>query len=473
MKQIDWIQEAQQRKDDLLKDLTGLLNIPSVKDPQSQSAEHPMGIEIGKALDYVLSTGKENQFKTENIDGYAGYIEHGDSEDYIGVLAHLDVVPAPPSGWNTPPFEATIVEDKLFARGAIDDKGPGIAAFYALKILKQLGVPMKRRVRLIFGTDEESGMSCIKHYFTKEKQPVFGFSPDASFPIIHAEKGHINMQIVNSAESHEEANAKAAVRITQFHSGERSNMVPGQAIVHLQGENLSSISTSFKTYCETQRLKGTSTDDQEELILTLYGKTVHGMEPQNGVNAALELIHFLATLPLSGTDQSFVDYCNTYLYKNPFGKALGIDHNEPTLGSLTMNAGIFHYTQHRLEISLNLRCPLHTDYKKTIEILTRTAESYGLKTDDVRELNIHHVSPDHPMIKTMQQAYHDITGDTPTLLTTGGGTYARLMDNGVAFGASFPGKEMTAHQINEYIKIDDLILATAIYAKTLYELCQV
>ncbi|GGE27686.1 dipeptidase PepV [Pullulanibacillus camelliae] len=471
MKQIDWIKEAQQRKEDLLRDLMGLLDIPSIKDTESQSPEHPMGNEVGKALNYVLNKGKDYHFETKNVDGYAGYIEYGSSEDYIGVLAHVDVVPATPSEWDTPPFEATLVGNKLFARGAIDDKGPGMAAFYALKILKELDVPLKRRIRLIFGTDEESGMSCIRHYFTKEKQPIFGFSPDADFPIIHAEKGQIHVKLVTPTES-PNVDDKVSIRIAQFHSGERSNMVPGQAVVQLQGEGLSSIAASFQAYCEEQHLKGEVNAHQEALTLTLYGKTVHGMAPQNGINAALELIHFLATLPFRGTDKSFVDYCNTHLYRDPFGEALSVAYSEPTLGPLTINAGIFHYESHHLEILLNLRCPLDTDYKKTIESIANTAESYSLKVDEVRESKAHHVSPGHPMIKTMQQAYQDITGNEPTLLTTGGGTYARLMDNGVAFGATFPGKEMTAHQANEYIEIEDLILATAIYAKTLYELSQ-
>jgi succinyl-diaminopimelate desuccinylase len=71
------------------------------------------------------------------------------------------------------------------------------------------------------------------------------------------------------------------------------------------------------------------------------------------------------------------------------------------------------------------------------------------------------------MIKTLQSAY---TGDEPTLLTSGGGTYAALMKNAMAYGALFPGKVDSSHQVDEFIEIDDLIKATAIYAKALYEL---
>ncbi|GGH84305.1 succinyl-diaminopimelate desuccinylase [Pullulanibacillus pueri] len=471
MSNIDWMKEAEQRKDDLLKDLIGLLNIPSVKSLETQTPESPMGVNIDKALNYALELGNKNDFTTKNIEGYAGYIEYGDSDDYIGVLAHVDVVPATASEWDTPPFDATIVGDKLIARGAIDDKGPGMAAFYALKILKELGVPIKRRIRLIFGTDEESGMRCIRHYLKVEQQPIFGFSPDADFPIIHAEKGQIHVKITRPAKKSDIKDDKN-INIHHFHSGERSNMVPGQAVVQLQGQDLQAIPSAFQEYCQSYHLKGETKLISEGLELTLYGKTVHGMEPQNGVNAALELLYFLNTLPLASEDQAFANYCSTHLYRDPFGKALGISYSEPTLGPLTVNAGIFRYDHNGLDISLNIRCPLNTNYMRTVEILMESAEAFGLKVEEVRHSQPHHVSPEHPMIKTMQKAYQDITGQEPTLLTTGGGTYARLMENGVAFGASFPGKAMTAHQANEFIDIDDLIQATAIYAKALYDLSQ-
>ncbi|MGV3489281.1 MAG: M20/M25/M40 family metallo-hydrolase, partial [Tuberibacillus sp.] len=149
--EINWLQEVEKRKNDFLDDLNGLLRIPSVKDLSTSTPAYPMGKTVGEALDYVLKLGQNAGFAVKNLDGYAGYVEAGDSEDYIGVLAHVDVVPAP-GEWTTPPFEPDIRDGKLYARGAIDDKGPGMAAFYALKILKELDVPLKRRIRLIYGT---------------------------------------------------------------------------------------------------------------------------------------------------------------------------------------------------------------------------------------------------------------------------------------------------------------------------------
>ncbi|WP_077616483.1 dipeptidase PepV [Caenibacillus caldisaponilyticus] len=469
---IHWLAEAEARKTAFLKDLTGLLRIKSVKDLDTADALRPMGNGVGEALEYMLNLGEEAGFRTKNLDGYAGYIEAGEGPDYVGVLAHIDVVPANPDEWETPPFEPAIRDGKLYARGAIDDKGPAMAAFYALKILKELKVPLKRRIRLIIGTDEESGMRCVRHYLKVEPEPVYAFSPDADFPIIHAEKGQINIVLAIEAPTGglETGNRNVAA-IESFVSGDRGNMVPGKAVVKLRTQRVEHIAAAFYEYIKTNRLDGEMESTDDGAILTVYGKTVHGMEPQNGVNAALELARFLQSVPLQGADKAFIDFCNDKLYLDPYGQKLGIAHQEPVLGKLTVNAGIFRYHRNQSgHIRLNIRCPLNTPYMRTIEVIKEAAEAYGFRIDEVHQTEPHFVDPEHPMIQVMQNAYREITGAEPTLLTTGGATYARLLKTGVAFGACFPGKEMTAHQANEYSEIEDLLKATAIYAKTLADL---
>lgn len=473
MDSINWLAEGEARKGELLKSLGEILSIPSIKNLETASKDRPMGENVGKALETMLKFGTEAGFRVKNIDGYAGYIEYGKSEEYIGVLAHVDVVPADPTEWDTPPFEATTSEGKLYARGAIDDKGPAIAVFYALKLLKELNLPLKKRIRLIFGTDEESGMRCIRHYMDVEENPKFGFSPDADFPIIYAEKGQMNVKIKN--DSHKDHFPPDGDTVLQrFHSGERGNMVPGTAVAVLKTMDHETITSAFADFLQNNKLAGDTQVTAPDLIqLTLYGKTVHGMEPQNGRNAALESIRFLDTLALTDKDKTFTDFCYTYLFRDPFGEKLDIDYSEETLGKLTVNAGIFHYTPEKgAEISLNIRCPLKTNYMRTVEIIEEKVAPFDLYVDEVRQKQPHYVNPHHPMIKVMQESYESIIHGEPTLLTTGGATYARFLNNGVAYGAVFPGKEMTAHQANEYIEIDDLLRATAIYAKALYKLSQ-
>ncbi|QOR67260.1 dipeptidase PepV [Cytobacillus suaedae] len=467
---MNWYDEVLKRKEDLLEDLSSLLRIESVKDLSTVEPGRPMGQNIGQALEFMLEKSSSDGLSPTNIEGMIGYAEykHQDSvsDEYIGILCHLDVVPAT-GDWVSPPFEPTIRDGKLFARGAIDDKGPTMAAYYGLKIVKDLGLPLKHPVRIIFGTDEESGMTCMKKYVEVEKMPLAGFAPDADFPIIHAEKGQINTRLViqsdnTSTESHE-------FEVLSFKSGEKGNMVPDKAIAIL-ANGTENLLKAFSEYCVQNNLEYLISNDNEQLTLTLYGKSAHGMEPNKGVNAGIELAHFLACQSINAQAKMYFDFIDSCFYQDYLGDKLGIAHTDDVTGPLTVNAGVFNYTQELGEVNLNIRCPVTTDYDKTIETLQSRVQEFHFVVENLRKTNPHHVDKNHPMIKTLQEVYQAETGDEPTLLSTGGATYARFMEYGVAFGAVFPGKPMTAHQPDEYIEIDDLLKATAIYARAIYEL---
>lgn len=464
---IDWQGEVKKRKAPLLDDLVELLRIQSVKDLSTSTEEKPMGKEIGEVLEHMLARSVSEGFAVKNIQGYAGYAELGMADEYTGVLCHLDVVPAP-GVWKTPPFDPAIRDGKLYARGAIDDKGPTMAVFYAMKILKALNVPLKRKIRLIFGTDEESGMRCMKKYQEVEGMPEMGFAPDAVFPIVHAEKGQINARLC-IIEERKETDPNAAFQLLEFVSGERGNMVPDHAAAKVKGSGSLAIKEKFARYCEEQGLEGSVGIEEDAVLLELKGKAAHGMEPFNGVNAGLELAHFLSGFSFSGGAEVFLHFAGGVLYRDFHGENLGIAITDEVTGALTVNVGILRFGED-VSLQLNIRCPVKANYLRTIEILMEKGREHGLEVDEIREKKPHHVSADHPMVHVMQEAYRQETGGEPELLSTGGATYARFIENGVAFGAVFPGKEMTAHQVNEYIEIDDLLKATAIYARTLYEL---
>lgn len=465
---INWYEEVLKRKDDLMEDLFGLLRIESVKDDSTKSEEYPMGKNVGKALDYVLKLSKDLGLDTKDVDGYAGhgqYGKHGE-EDTIGILCHVDVVPAT-GDWTSPPFEPTIRDGKIFARGAIDDKGPTMAAFYGLKIVKELGLPLKKNVRIIFGTDEESGMNCMRHYQEVENMPKMGFAPDADFPIIHAEKGQMNVKVtVQNSEVHSET----AHTLVSFQAGSRINMVPEKATATLTGD-LEAIKKAFESFCAEHKLNYEFQQQDNEIKLFIIGKSAHGMEPHIGLNAGTKLALFLQTLSLQEGAKMFIEFVAT-LDGDFEGKKLGIAYEDDITGPLTVNPGVMSFDQHQNAIFLNIRCPVTTDYESTLEKLEKKIKEAGLHMAEFRKSKPHHVSGDDPMIRALQKAYQEETGDEPTLLSTGGGTYARFMEKGVAYGACFPGKEMTAHQQDEYIEVEDLLKATAIYARAIYELAK-
>lgn len=467
---LNFFEEVLKRKEDLLADLSELLKIESTKDVESGSDGEPMGKTIAEALDYMLHLSSEQGFHVHNHEGYYGYGDYGDGEndEHIAVLTHLDVVPAT-GQWTSPPFEPTIRDGKLFARGAIDDKGPTMAAFYAVKLLKELDLPMKKKVRIIFGTDEESGMSCLKKYREVEVPPVAGFAPDATFPIIHAEKGQMHVKCVLETTEVEESSS-SGISLVSFDAGTRPNMVPETATAQLSGE-VANLEESFRNYLSETGLNGDVHVEDNLATFTLKGISSHSMEPFKGRNAAVALATFLVSLPLDPNGTSYLSFVNEYFYEDHFGKKLGIAHEDEITGPLTVNPAIFQYdTNSGGSVHINIRFPVTATSNAIVEqfkaVLAKTDFSLG----EVRSKNPHHVDKDTPMIKALQKAYEEETGEEGTLLSSGGNTYASLLPNCVAYGAVFPGKEMTAHQKDEYIEVDDLLKATAIYARAIYYL---
>jgi succinyl-diaminopimelate desuccinylase len=466
---VNWYEEVLTRKEELLKDLEGLLKIESIKDEQTKSTQYPMGTKVGEALDYVLSLSETAGLTTKNLDGYAGYADLGDGDlgDMVGVLCHVDVVPAT-GEWTSPPFEPAIRDGKLYARGAIDDKGPTIAAVYGLKIVKELGLPLQKRVRIIFGTDEESGMSCMKHYQQVEQMPSVGFAPDADFPIINAEKGQLNVKLTIGNSNEDDA---GEVQLISFRAGERGNMVPEKAVAVIKGD-ADHLLLEFEGFCNDKGLKRKINHDENQVEITLFGVSAHGMEPHIGLNAGTTLASFLRAFDFTGEAAKYLDFLDE-LHEDYEGSSLDISYRDDVTGPLTVNPGILHFEQDQGgNVHLNIRCPVTTDFEETKNKLNLNIIQKGLRVEEVKESQPHHVGAEHPMIHALQEAYQGETGLEPTLLSTGGATYARFMENGVAFGASFPGKEMTAHQKDEYIEVDDLLKAAAIYARAIYNLAK-
>jgi len=495
MNKIDWMNEVRGRQDALLRDLSSLLAIPSVRDDATAGPGKPRGAASARALEWMLELAERQGFATRNIDGIVGYAEYGgpgggeaetgepegadasgsvtaDARGYVAMMGHVDVVPAG-GEWTSPPFEAAIRDGKLYARGTLDDKGPTMAAFYALKIVQELGLPLKHRIRLIVGADEETGMQCMDAYNRHEPAPFAGFTPDADFPIVHAEKGQVNTRLTlvpgEGADGGEEALLLAA-----FRSGTAANMVPdaAEAIVRGEPSRLERLLSDFRAFCSSRGYNGEAEAVSGEAVLRTTGVSAHGMAPETGVHAGFRLLEFLETLPLAGDGGRFVRVTAELIARDTAGEALGIACRDETMGPLTVNAGLIRYLPDAGEAfsHLNIRYPSCANDEAIVSTLRSVAEPRGfaLTPPDVKQP--HEVPADHPMIRALQKVYAGQTGQEPTLLTTGGGTYACKLPNCVAFGPLFPGEEDTAHRPDEWISIDSLLLSTALYAEAIYEM---
>ncbi len=472
--QINWTEEVLKRKEQIIKDTQQYLQIKSVLDESEATEQAPLGTGIDQALKFMLNKGQNDDFTVKNVDGLAGHIEYGEGTELIGILCHVDVVPEG-DGWTSDPYSAEIRDGKIFARGAIDDKGPTMAAYYAMKIVKQLGLSLQKRVRMILGTDEESNWRCVEHYFKHEEMPTIGFAPDADFPIINAEKGIFDF-ILEQNGSEQNVNDGTIV-LQSLNAGRRLNMVPDLAeasVLCKTKDDTERIKNSFEQYIKDNNLTGTTKIEENIIQFRLEGLSAHGMEPNKGRNAGLLLNTYLHQNILEKLDQrasAFVSFVQQYFGQDSRGKALGIAYADEISGELTINNGTLSYQKEDGgKIGLNLRYPVTHDIEPSKQKIKDISENHNFTWKQISDSKPHHVDEQHPLIKVLQKVYEEQTGEKAELIAIGGGTYARSLRAGVAFGPLFPGRPDVAHQKDEYIEIEDLLKATAIYAQAIYEL---
>ncbi|SEF55356.1 succinyl-diaminopimelate desuccinylase [Caloramator fervidus] len=461
---MDLNQKIDSMREEIIKSTQEILKIKSVEDTPKEGM--PFGEGVAKALDYALNLSNQLGFKTVNLDGYVGYAEYGEGEDYIAVLGHLDVVPEG-DGWIYPPYGAEIHDGKIYARGALDDKGPIIAALYGLKAIKDLNLPISKRIRIIFGTNEETGSNDIPYYLKYEKPPVAGFTPDAEFPLIHAEKGLTVFNIVKDLQR----KPSGDIEIKYIKGGQRANMVPDYCEAGLRVKNKELIENKLKEFNDKGfDLKLEEKDDL--LAVKAYGISAHGSTPELGKNAIMILFAFLGELDLPESDiKDFINFMNKYVGFETKGESFGCYLKDET-GELSFNVGVIDMNEDKVTVSLNLRYPCTYKLEDMMNPFNKRIEELGIKVEDFSHQEPLYFAKDHELVQKLMKVYREFVNDDSEPLAIGGGTYAKEMPNTLAFGPLFPGKPDVIHKPNEYIEIEDLIMITKIYAKAMLELAK-
>lgn len=463
---IDWQNLAQQYRDDYVADLKTLVGIDSSRDDSQATADAPLGPGPAKALNAFLALAQRDGFKVKNLDNLAGYVEYGEGPETLAVLAHADVMPAG-KGWDTDPFELTAKDGNLYGRGTSDDKGPALAAYYGLKMLKDQGIKPKMTIRFIIGTDEESDWTGMTHYLDKEPAPTLGFSPDAEFPLINGEKGNVTF------ETHFGGQNAGDFTLRDFESGLRPNMVPRDAQATVIVPDQDKLKTSFDMFLAHAPVTGEVTALADgALQLNVVGKAAHGMEPKNGINAGTYLATFLGQFEFGADAADFLHLLANQLHDDSRAHRLGLNYTDKVMGDLTMNVGIMTFTAGDAGlINTNFRYPTGTGAAQILAGLKQATADMTVTIDQGREMVPHYVDPSDPLVTTLMAVYREQTGDTTAQPeVVGGGTYGRLMTRGVAFGALFPGTADTMHQANEFQPEADLLKAMAIYGQAMAEL---
>ncbi|MBE6038320.1 MAG: dipeptidase PepV [Anaerofustis stercorihominis] len=446
-------------QDDIINDIKELVAIKSVEEEPKEGM--PFGEGPAKALCKALEIAEKYGFKTANLDNYAGYAEMGEGEDVIGILAHVDVVPEG-EGWEHEPYNVHIVDGMMYGRGVADDKGPAIVALHAMRVVREMGIPMNKRVRLVFGANEETGMKCVAHYKEIEGGFTMGFSPDGSFPLIFGEKGSFG------ADFTAQLNAEGAKTVIEdFFGGEARNVVCPKVTVVLSGEKLDEIKVAFEAYGKANDLPTDATEADGKLTLVLTGKPAHASTPHLGRNSISYMVDFLNTvLPESPFVKGYVQ-CVGLGYD---GEKMGAK-CEDEYGVLTMNIGIISVKDGKATATIDIRYPITVDFAPYVENIRKSFEDAGCEIDIKRVGASLFVDPNSEFIKVLHKSYVEVTGDTVNQpYTIGGGTYSKAFENVVAFGNEYPGEENCIHMADERILVSRLFDSCEIYAKAIENL---
>ncbi|WEG73958.1 Sapep family Mn(2+)-dependent dipeptidase [Vagococcus intermedius] len=427
-------QAVSARQADFFKGLKEVMQINSVKGKPEIDA--PFGAGPKQAILKALELAESLGFKTQLINNAMGYAEWGpETRDYLGVIGHLDVVPEG-TGWDYDPFDLTEDNGILYGRGVLDNKGPIMSNLYALSVLKELGFVPNKTVRIVFGSDEESGSADIPMYLAVEPAPVYGYTPDCKYPAVYGERGVVGIDIVTRFSDN------SATQIESFIGNFDRSSVPDTLNITLKtGEHLE-----------------------------IKGKRSPSNAPEMGLNT-ITLFAKQATVSarFNGELATYLSWLSASFHNKHDGSGIGVAFSDQESGTLQLTPYELEITKDQARLSLSIRYPISVTEEKVLSAMT---EHLVPNSDLIvtRRMKSTVFDRHHPMLKTMQRVYKDCTGEDGTPVTTTGATYARSMPNILAFGPSFPGQKGIAHNKNEYMAVSDLMKNMEIYALTLAEL---
>lgn len=451
----------------MLDDIGLLCRINSEKSAYQEGK--PYGEGPNRALAVALSRAEQYGFGITNYDNYVGTADLNDKEKQLDILAHLDIVPAG-EGWTvTKPFEPLEKDGRIYGRGTADDKGPAVAALYAMRAVKDLKIPLTKNVRLILGTDEECGSSDIKHYYKVEAEAPMTFSPDGEFPVVNIEKGSLSGHFTGEFEASE-----ALPRVISIHAGTKVNVVPGKAFAVLEGldDNLVR-DTGVLVEKETGvsfEIKGMN----HTLEITAIGAGAHASTPQEGKNALTALLLLIKKLPFAdcGQVRALHSLEELFPWNDTSGTALGIAMEDELSGDLTLAFDLLEVTATSLDGTFDSRCPICSNAGNVLEPVRKKLGDKGLTLTNDSMRPSHYVDGDSEFVRTLLKAYELYTGKKGGCESMGGATYVHDLKNGVAFGASMPGTDNHMHGADEFAVIEELLTSAKIFAQVIVDLCK-
>lgn len=439
------------------RDLKALVDIPSVEAP-ADGAGAPFGREVQRALHQALAICQDMGLVTCDLDGYCGYADLvGASAEQVGVLGHLDVVPADPADWSHPPYCSETVDDRIYGRGTLDDKGPMLAALYGAKALKEAGIPLTKTVRFIFGCNEETGMACMEHYLQCCPPPSCGFTPDAEWPLIVGEKGIMHYTLSAAWEK-----AECGARLRRLDCGSAANVIPARAeavLLDLAGELPAAEGITIAR-------------SGNETRITAAGVAAHASTPEEGDNALAKLLRYLAGLSFApAAAKDAVERLARLTVDDCHGTGFGVA-GQDELSRTTHAPTVCHFTEEGFSLTCDMRFRLSDRSEKYLTLLSALAEREGFVFHPLTYQDPLYLGAEHPLADKLLESYRDVTGNMAPPIIIGGGTYAKVMPNFLAFGPEPYGEPARAHQADEHITRRELLEAAKIYARAIARMAE-
>ena len=464
--------------DGLISDLCELIRIPSVMDMSTAQTGQPFGEGPRKGLEAFLALGERMGMKSRNFDNYAGDLTVGTGDYMIGIMGHIDVVPAG-EGWHSDPFEPVIKDGWIYGRGSSDDKGGLVASLYAVKYLMDENlIPEDVSIRMIIGADEEEGLRCIEHYLKLvDRLPDVSFVPDGYFPMVNCEKGLIDFDLSYDFAVREGAQAE----IVSLQGGAGRNMVPGIARCRIQSETMDLHDIKEAIEAEKDKILDGAGHPveiewkieitEEELVIETTGAACHAMKPELGRNALSALICTLAHSGIVFDCQEFLEVYDRSFGMTYNGEKLGCRYEDEISGVLTLNIGTIERLKNTFAMKANVRWPVSVDYETIQQEFAAQLKSAGFHYEEVLYIPMLYLPVDSNLVQCLLTSYQEVSGDYENMpFSIGGATYARDLPHSISFGPLFPYEEDLMHQPDEAQSIESLRKITEIYIRSLIRL---
>lgn len=450
-------------KERLLSLIYELVAVRSVKGEPVKGA--PFGTGPRAALDKMIGICRREGFDTQVCDDVVGTadITVGSGMPELGILCHLDVVPADgQEGWLTDPFRMTEKDGVIYGRGVIDDKGPLAAVFLAMKCIQTLKIPLKKGVRLIFGTDEENGSEDLEIYRKNHEFPRYVFTPDAAFPLINIEKGMMRSTFDGTYKGG---------NVLSFHGGIIPNAVPDTAECVLKG--IPAHVVSHEVLEDRSGAEFIISEKAETVKIRCKGSSAHASTPETGTNAVTALIGLLCRLPLTDGAQKNILTGLSHIF--PFGETdgehCGLKCSDERSGALTCVFSIFNMENGRCSGTVDVRFPVCMSLAQVETAEKRSFQSAGCVFSGYTGDEPHITDENSVLVRKLLEVYERCEGKKGRCIAIGGGTYVHTVSGGVAFGVERGDTDYHMHGANEFITVDELLKDAVLFAEAIIAVC--